>query len=145
MPRVLDVGDEAVARAACARFLGLHGDVDVGAFLDRRETTVIVVEDAGGVVGWVYGHELVHPGGERTMLLYAVDVAEFARGQGCGLALVKAFVSDADQRGCTEVWVLTDHDNDAAIATYSSAGAKVDGAAQLMFTWQLATRRSREA
>ncbi len=79
------------------------------------------------------------------MLLYSVDVAEFARGQGCGLALVQAFVRDAKQRGCTEVWVLTDHDNDAAIATYSSAGARPDGGAQIVFTWQLAARRSCEA
>ncbi len=59
--RVLDVADEAVARAACAQFSGLRGELDVGAFLSRRETTLIVVEDVRGVVGWVYGHELVPP------------------------------------------------------------------------------------
>ena len=93
------------------------------------------------VVGWVYGHELIHPDGECTMLLYALDVLEGHRGQGLGTSLVAAFVEHARQRGCTEVWVLTDHDNAAGLATYASAGGQSDGGGQVMFSWRLAPGR----
>ena len=87
----------------------------------------MVLETDAGVAGWVYGHELAHPDGERTMLLYALDVAEEHRGRGYGSALVRAFVHEATDRGCTEVWVLTDRDNDAGMATYAAAGGSPDG------------------
>jgi ribosomal protein S18 acetylase RimI-like enzyme len=138
--RRLERGDEAVAKAACRRF-GLRGDLDTRSFLSRPEATLMVIEVDGGVAGWVYGHELAHPGGERTMLLYALDVAAEHRGRGYGSALVEAFVSGARDRGCTEVWVLTEHDNDAGIATYASAGGTPDGGGRVMFTWKLAEGR----
>ena len=59
------------------------------------------------------------------MFLYALDVAERHRGRGYGSALVRAFVREANDRGCTEVWVLTEHDNEAAIATYLSGGGRL--------------------
>lgn len=93
------------------------------------------------MAGWVYGHELLHPDGERTMLLYALDVAERARGAGHGRGLVEGFVALARERGCTEVWVLTDDDNPAGLATYASAGGKRDPVVQVMFTWRLAPGR----
>ena len=139
-PRVLSVGDDLLAAAACRRF-GLEGDLDPAEFLSRPETTLVVVPKGEDVAGWVYGHELVHPDGERTMLLYALDVAEDARGHGLGTALVHAFVEDAERRGCTEVWVLADQDNEAARATYVAAGGTADGGSQLMFTWKLADGR----
>ena len=46
-----------------------------------------------------YGHELVHADGERTMLLYILDVAEQQRGRGYGSALVRAFVPEAGDPG----------------------------------------------
>ncbi len=58
------------------------------------------------------GHELIHPDGERTMLLYALDVATTHQGRG--------------------------HGNDAALATYTSAGGVAEGSGTVMFTWRLA-------
>ena len=139
-PRRLKLGDEAIAEAACRRF-GLAGDLDAKSFLSRPETTLMVVEADAGVAGWVYGHELAHPDGERTMLLYDLYVAEEHRGRGYGSALVRAFVHEARDRGCTEVWVLADHDNDAGMATYAAAGGIADGGGTIMFTWKLAEGR----
>ena len=124
--RRLSVGDEALAEAA----VGLFAEdapalpIDVGAFLGRPEAVLFVAldEDAGELAGWIYGHELVHPDGERTMLLYALDVDEGFRRRGHGRSLVTAFVEHARATGCTEVWVLTDDGNPAAIATYAAAG-----------------------
>ncbi|MGI8685649.1 MAG: GNAT family N-acetyltransferase [Acidimicrobiales bacterium] len=97
--------------------------------------------DEAGVAGWAYGHELVHPDGERTMLLYALDVAEHARRKGYGRALVTAFVDHARQAGCTEVWTLADDDNSAALATYRSAGGAEDPDRPVMFAWKLGPGR----
>ena len=49
------------------------------------------------------------------MLLYSLDVAEGAQRRGHGRDLVSGFVEHASAIGCTEVWVLTDDDNDAAV------------------------------
>jgi ribosomal protein S18 acetylase RimI-like enzyme len=133
-------GDEPLVELACRTF-GLVGDIDSTAFLERPETALLIVERGDDVAGWVYGHELVHPDGERTMLLYALDVAEAHRGLGWGKALVSAFVDHASSRGCTEVWVLTNRDNPSAMATYASAGGATSGGGQVMFTWRLAPGR----
>jgi len=132
--RRLRTGDEDIAEEMCRLFDG-DGEVDATLFLRRPEAVMFVVEDESGPCGCVYGHELVHPDGERTMLLYSLDVAEHARGRGYGKTLVTTFVDHARQTGCTEVWVLTDDENPAALATYSSAGGQRDPMNQVMFVW----------
>lgn len=130
-------GDEDLVRGATA-LLGIHAPSDPTAILARREAVLVVADDAGAVVGAAYGHELVHPDGERTMLLYSLDVAEGARRRGIGRALTEAFVEHARGLGCTEVWVLTEEDNVAARATYEAAGARRDGDTTVLFAWRLA-------
>jgi ribosomal protein S18 acetylase RimI-like enzyme len=71
------------------------------------------------------------------MLLYSLDVADHARRRGYGARLVTTFVDHARQTGCTEVWVLTDDKNPAALATYRSAGGERDPECQVMFVWPL--------
>ena len=141
--RRLSVGDEALAEAAVALFAEEAPSlpVDVSAFLCRPEAVLLVAVEDEDLAGWVYGHELVHPDGERTMLLYALDVDEPWRGRGHGRALVTTFVDVARSSGCTEVWVLTDDENVAALATYASAGGVRDPDESVMFTWPLAPGR----
>src|SRR3954468_17526256 len=102
--RRLTTGDEQIAQHICKLF-DEHGDrvIDAVPFLQRPEAVMFVAEDESGPCGCVYGHELVHPDGERTMLLYSLDVAEPVRRRGYGTALVTAFVDYADEIGCTEV------------------------------------------
>lgn len=138
--RRLGVGDEEAAQRACQVF-GAPGEVDPAAFLGRPEHALIVGEDESGVAGWAYGHELIHPDVERTMLLYALDVAERGRRHGLGKALVDAFVANARDAGCTEVWVLTANANAAGLATYAASGGQRDPVDQVMFTWKLAEGR----
>jgi ribosomal protein S18 acetylase RimI-like enzyme len=109
---------------------------DASAFLSRPETVALVAEEDGRTVGLVYGHELAHPDGVRTLLLYSLDVVEAARRRGHGRALVESFVAEGRRRGCSEVWVLTETDNGAALATYAAAGATRE-ADQAMLSWQL--------
>jgi GNAT superfamily N-acetyltransferase len=134
--RRVESGDEELTAHVC-RLFDDSSDVDPAPFLSRPETVMFVVEDDSGPCGCVYGHELAHPSGERTMLLYSLDVAENVRRRGYGAALVNAFVEHARDIGCTEVWVLTDDANPAALATYSAAGGHRDPADQVMFVWPL--------
>jgi aminoglycoside 6'-N-acetyltransferase I len=137
--RRVEPGDEELVAQVC-RLFDDHdddSDLDPEAFLQRPETVMFVVEDDSGACGCAYGHELVHPAGERTMLLYSLDVAESVRRRGYGVALVNALVDHARAIGCTEVWVLTDDANPAALATYSAAGGQRDPADQVMFVWPL--------
>lgn len=141
--RRLGVGDEEVAEAAVLLFAEESSSlpIDVGAFLARPEAVLFVAYDEDSLAGWVYGQELVHPDGERTMLLYALDVDEPFHRRGHGRGLVMAFVDLARSTGCTEVWVLTDDGNPAALATYASAGGARESEASVMFTWPLAKGR----
>jgi ribosomal protein S18 acetylase RimI-like enzyme len=115
--------------------------VEPAAFLHAPGAVLFVAVDDDQVVGCAYGHELVHPDGERTMLLYSLDVAEPSRRRGIGTQLVDAFTAHARARGCTEVWVLTEDDNAAALATYAAAGGARDPQMPVMFTWRLAEGR----
>jgi len=141
--RRVESGDHDLVTQVCRLFDDLDDDdlddvdIDPEPFLQRQESVMFVVEDDAGVCGCVYGHELVHPAGERTMLLYSLDVAEHVRRRGYGVALVNAFVDHARAIGCTEVWVLTDDSNPAALATYSAANGQRDPADQVMFVWSL--------
>jgi aminoglycoside 6'-N-acetyltransferase I len=134
--RRLESGDEELAAQVC-RLFDDRDDVDPESFLRRPETVMFVVEDDSAACGCVYGHELVHPAVERTMLLYSLDVAEPVRRRGYGVALVNAFVDHARAIGCSEVWVLTDDANPAALATYRAANGQRDPADQVMFVWPL--------
>ena len=141
-----DVGadDEALAEEAVRSFAeeAPAVPIDVRAFLRRPEAVLLVaLDDHEALAGWLYGHELVHPDGERTMLLYALDVDDAFRRRGHGRALVTSFVELARSSGCTEVWVLTDDGNPAALATYASAGGTREAQDSVMFTWPLAPGR----
>jgi ribosomal protein S18 acetylase RimI-like enzyme len=142
--RRLSVGDESSAEEAVRLFADESPlPIDTSSFLRRPEAVLFVSTDDGdgSLAGWVYGHELVHPDGERTMLLYALDVADGFQRRGHGRALVSAFVDHARSSGCTEVWVLTDDDNVAAVATYSAAGGVREPDDSVMFVWPLAPGR----
>lgn len=88
----------------------------------------------GADVGFVSGVEMVHPDKGAEMFLYELGVDQSARGRGAGRALVAALRDLAVERGCYGMWVLTDHDNEAALATYRSAGGG-DPDPQVMLEW----------
>jgi ribosomal protein S18 acetylase RimI-like enzyme len=79
------------------------------------------VEDVDA--GFVSGVEITHPDKGVEMLLYELAVDERHRRRGIGRALTLALADLARQLGCRGMWVATEPDNEAAIATYRSAGA----------------------
>lgn len=73
--------------------------------------------------GFVSGVEMTHPDKGTEMFLYELGVDEGYRNRGIGRALVTALGELARQRGCYDMWVLTDRDNPAALKTYRAGGA----------------------
>ena len=70
------------------------------------------------VVGFVSGVEMTHPDKGTEMFLYELAVDEPWQRLGVGASLVHALANLARERGCYGMWVLTDDDNIAALATY---------------------------
>jgi ribosomal protein S18 acetylase RimI-like enzyme len=77
---------------------------------------------------------MTHPDKGTEMFLYELGVAEQHQRQGVGRALVDALRAIAVERGCYGMWVLTDDDNVAALATYRAAGAG-EPEPQVMLSW----------
>ncbi len=92
-------------------------------FLASENHHLLVAIDGEQAVGFVSGVEMTHPDKGTEMFLYELSVDPHYRRQGCGAALVRALADLARGRGCYGMWVLTDDDNVAALATYRSAGA----------------------
>ncbi|MFI8768321.1 GNAT family N-acetyltransferase [Streptomyces sp. NPDC053792] len=99
-----------------ARFLAAAGHLMLVAY----------AED-GFPAGFVSGIEMLHPDKGAEMCLYELSVDESRRRRGIGRALTEALVAEARARGCRGAWVPVDTDNEAALATYRSAGAADEG------------------
>jgi ribosomal protein S18 acetylase RimI-like enzyme len=95
-------------------------------------------DDAGVPVGMVSGVETTHPDKGTEMFLYELSVAPDARRQGVAVALVRALADLARSLGCYGMWVGTEPENVAALATYRRAGGG-DEALFVAFTWNFAS------
>jgi ribosomal protein S18 acetylase RimI-like enzyme len=105
-------------------------------FLDDPNHHLCIAYVNGEPAGFVSGVETTHPDKGTEMFLYELSVGEPFRRQGVGRALVEALATLARQRGSYGMWVLTEADNDAALATYRAAGA-VDESNEVMLGWRL--------
>ena len=113
-------------------------DGAVRRFLEDPSHHLLLARDADGrVVGFVSGVETTHPDKGTEMLLYELAVADAAQRRGHGRSLVEALADLARERGCYGMWVLTDADNAAALATYRSGGATAEST-HVMLAWDLA-------
>jgi ribosomal protein S18 acetylase RimI-like enzyme len=105
-------------------------------FLDSPDHHLCIAYEDGEPVGFVSGIETTHPDKGTEMFLYELGVREQSRRRGIGRALVEALARFARDRACYGMWVLTDADNAAALATYRRAGAGAP-ANQVMLEWNI--------
>ena len=115
--------DNPVQAAAGTRFLNAQGH------------HLLVAYEGEAIAGFVTGVEMTHPDKGTEMFLYELSVDPSFRGRGFGTALVKALAALARERNCYGMWVLTDDDNAAALATYAAAGGTREST-NVLLSWK---------
>ena len=105
-------------------------------FLADPNHHIFLASQGGKTVGFVTGVELTHPDKGTEMFLNELAVDEGHRREGIGTALARALAELARERGCYDMWVLTDHDNEAALGTYRGSGA-TEESSHVMLTWPI--------
>ena len=132
----VDVLTSSDAAAAAAHLFDDPIDVAaLAAFLadERHHLLIGYIDDRPA--GFLTAIELLHPDKPKPeMFLYELGVNEPDRGRGVASALMQRLVRLCEERGCREMFVLTDENNEAARATYKKAGGEAEPAG-LMFTW----------
>lgn len=109
-----DVFDGPIAPALAAEFLD-----------DPRHHLIVALSD-GMVVGMITAVDYVHPDKSAQLWINEIGVASSHRRRGIGRALLRAMLEYGRERGWTEAWLGTEHDNIAARALYEDAGSEAE-------------------
>lgn len=108
------------------------------AFLQNKDNILLVAILENQYVGFLTGHRLQRFDKRKAeVLLYEIGVHESFRRQGVGRALIESLKQWAKEVGADEVWVLTEKDNQAAMALYKSVGGEEDSPNTTMFTYKI--------
>ena len=134
--RLLRAGDEGLVAAASHLFDGPTRPDATARFLADDGHHLLIAYEKERAVGFVSGVEVTHPDKGTEMFLYELAVDGPFRRNGIGRALVERLVTVARAAGCYGMWVLTDPDNDAGLATYRRAGA-LEESASITLLWDL--------
>ena len=135
MTTIERIDDPRLIAAASHLFDGAAKGDATQRFVDEPGHHILLaLDDDRRPVGMVTGVETTHPDKGTEMFLYELAVDEGSQRQGVGAALVRALADLARQKGCYGMWVLTDDDNAAALATYTAAGAD-EQSRHVMLTW----------
>ena len=118
----LGPGDEATVLAAGDLFDGPPTLEWTAAFLASPGHHLLLAIDGDDAIGFVTGIEMVHPDKGRELFVYELGTAAPHRRRGVASALLAALADRARELGCYGLWVATEPENQAALATYRSAG-----------------------
>lgn len=131
----LGPGDDGKVEQASALFDGPALAGATRRFLDQPGHHLLIAYEDDAPVGFVTGVELTHPDKGTEMFLFELGVAERYRRRGTAKALVAELTRLAEAAGCYGMWVLTDDENHAALATYRAAGGTREPDA-VMISWE---------
>lgn len=106
---------------------------------DPSYVMVAALTDGNDVLGRIYGNVL-HRYEATDLLLYEVDVIEAQQRKGVGRAMIDFLADLSAQRGYSEMWVLTDLDNEAGNALYKSAGGSLENSPANMYVFPIVKR-----
>jgi ribosomal protein S18 acetylase RimI-like enzyme len=132
--RVCRPGDDGLVVAASHLFDGPARPDATARFLAGAGHHLLLAFEDERAVGFVSGVEVTHPDKGTEMFLYELAVDEPFRRRGIGRALVDRLAALARQAGCYGMWVVTDHGNEAARATYEGTGG-VPETGQIVEVW----------
>ena len=119
----LGPGDDEKAVRAAHLFDDPVDAPAVRAFLADPRHHLLIASVDGEPAGFVTAIELLHPDKKRPeMFIYELGVDDRFRRRGVATALLERLVEICGERGCREMFVLTDEDNVGAMASYRKAG-----------------------
>ena len=130
----LHPGHEGEVIAASILFDGPADPDATRRFLAIEGHHLFLAYEGDRAVGFISGIEMVHPDKGTEMFVYELAVEEGYRRRGIGRDLAERLARTARERGCYGMWVLTDDDNAAALATYRRAGASTEST-HVMLAW----------
>lgn len=135
--RRLKEGDEVCACQVAAAFKTAQlAPARAALFLANPANYLIVAESAGRLAGFVLAYRLDRL--DRTaaqLFVYEVGVAPQYRRRRVGTRLLQHIRQLVDQESLMEAFVMTDHNNDAAVRLYRSTGGEVEEAASVLFVY----------
>jgi len=80
-----------------------------------------------GRVARAVSHPSANPIGDDVAGIFSLGVLPDWQGTGAGKKLVRAFLDQAKEKGCTKVFLTTDRDNNKAVNTfYAKLGFSID-------------------
>jgi ribosomal protein S18 acetylase RimI-like enzyme len=123
--RVLTPGEDHVLQHVARDVFDHPVDRELSrAFLDDPRHHIAVALDADTVVGMASALDYIHPDKQVELWINEVGVAPAYRRAGIATRLIHALFAVGRDLGCREVWVLTEHDNEAARGLYAKAGGQ---------------------
>jgi ribosomal protein S18 acetylase RimI-like enzyme len=100
-------------------------EIALAEFLANPRNYLMLALEEEKVIGSLYGYSLQHPyRREPQFFLYGIDVRPEYRKRKIGSALVDEFIMEAKMADASEVWLLTNESNRAALAMYAHSGLK---------------------
>lgn len=93
-------------------------------FLADPRHHLAIAQDGDTIVGFASAVHYVHPDKPRELWVNEVSVAPNYRRRGLGKAIIAHLLNHGRKLGCSEAWVLTDADNNAARALYRASGGE---------------------
>ena len=134
--RIERITDPAAVHAAADLFDAPPLAAATERFLADPGHHLLLAYDDDRAVGMISGVEMTHPDKGTEMFIYELGVTPAARLQGIATRLVTELAAIARRNGCYGMWVGTEPDNEAAVATYRRAGASEEAAFTLL-NWDL--------
>jgi aminoglycoside 6'-N-acetyltransferase I len=136
--RLLEDGDQGLLERVAPGVFDRGVDPSLAdAFLrdPRHHLVGAIAEDR--LVGFVSALDYWHPDKPRELWINEVGVTAAWQRRGVGAGLLQGALDHARALGCLEAWVLTEHDNAAALALYRKLGGVQSGTDIVMFTFEL--------
>lgn len=107
-------------------------------FIGNNDNALFIAFWEGKASGFLTAHRLQRFDKRKAgVLLYEIGVHPDYRRRGIGKALIEEVKKWAKEVGADKVWVLTDKNNEAAMAMYKSAGGIEEAPGTIMWTYKL--------